>query len=225
MRLPFRLITALSVSILSFATPAVAADTPLDRAKALYRSAAYEPALIELDSVDMTTPLAVEALEYRILCLLALERAGEAERAAEALVLTAPQRTVPPRDFPPRFLALLSDTRARLLPGILSRTLAEAREQYRQSHVAGSRVAFQAVLALSEDPVLAEMPEVADIRVVAAGFLDLLRNPAATTTADTATAFVPPVVIRQPLPAWESPDTRVSGQGVVGTVRVVIGSD
>src|SRR3954471_553319 len=226
-----RLIAALAVSILSVATAASAADTPLDRAKALYRSAAYEPALTELDSVDMTTPVAVEALEYRILCLLALDRTAEAERAAEALVLTAPQRKVAPRDFPPRFLALLSGTRARLLPGILSRTLAEAREQYRQSHVAASRVAFQAVLALSEDPVLAEMPEVADIRVVAAGFLDLLRNPAATNTADTATttrdtatAFVPPVVIRQPLPAWESPDARVSGQGVVGTVRVVIGS-
>src|SRR3954465_6543453 len=219
-----RLITALSVSILSFAMAASAADTPLDRAKVLYRSAAYEPALTELDSVDMTTPLAVEALEYRVLCLLALERTGEAERAAEALVLTAPQRRVPPRAFPPRFLALVSETRARLLPGILSRTLAEAREQYRQSHVATSRVAFQAVLALSEDPALAEMPEVADIRVVAAGFLDLLRNPPVTTTADAPAVFVPPVVIRQPLPAWEAPDDRVA-QGVLGTLRVAIGSD
>src|SRR3954470_22117675 len=101
MQLGLRLIAAFGVSILSFATAASAADTPLDRAKVLYRSAAYEPALTELDSVDMTTPVAVEALEYRILCLLALERTAEAERAAEALVLTAPQRVAPPRDFPP----------------------------------------------------------------------------------------------------------------------------
>src|SRR3954462_3658515 len=148
MQLPLRLITALSISILSFATAASAADTPLDRAKALYRSAAYEPALTELDSVDTTTAgTAAEALEYRILCLLALERTAEAERSAEALVLTAPQRVAPPRDFPPRFLALMSETRARLLPGILSRTLAEAREEYLQSHVVPARVAFQAVLA------------------------------------------------------------------------------
>jgi len=202
---------------------AQAADMRLERAKAYYRDAAYDLALSELDAVDMTTPSGVEALEYRILCLLALERTTEAERTAEALVVTAPHHSVP-RDFPPRYIALVEDTRTRLLPGILSRTLAEAREQYRQSHRESARVAFQAVLALSSDPLLSGTPEVADIRVVAAGFLDLLRDQ--TIDLATTAAFVPPVAIQQELPAWKSPDRKLTDHGgASGTLLIVIGAD
>jgi TonB family protein len=60
---------------------------------------------------------------------------------------------------------------------------------------------------------------------VAAGFLDLLRNPPSATTAEAPSVFVPPMVIRQPLPAWEAPPERVAERGVLGTLRVAIGSD
>jgi len=213
--IPFFLVTLL------FAAPTFAADTPLQRAKALYADAAYDLALKELDAVDMTTQAAVEALEYRTLCFLALERPGEAERAAEALVLTAPNRRVT-GDLPPRYVALITETRRRLLPGILARTLAQARELYQQSRVAPARVTFQGVLALAADPLLADMPEVADMRVVASGFLDLLRDQRAER--EVQPVVVPPRPIRQALPAWEGADASAA-HDVTGRVRVVISAD
>ena len=209
------------VALCLLAGPAFAAETPLQRAQAFYRDAAYDLALKELDTVDMTTQAAAEALEYRILCFVALERPSEAERAAEALVLTAPNRSVT-ADLPPRYVALVNETRMRLLPGILARTLAQARELYQQSRVAPARVTFQAVLALAQDPLLADMPEVADMRVVAAGFLDLLRD--ADADRDARPVVVPPRPIRQTLPAWEGASASAA-HDVTGRVRVVIGSN
>ena len=215
-----RLIPLLLVTLL-FAPPTFAADTPLQRAKAFYGDAAYDLALKELEAVDMTTQAAVEALEYRTLCYLALERPSEAERAAEALVLTAPNRTVT-GDLPPRYVTLITETRRRLLPGILARTLAQARELYQQSRVAPARVTFQGVLALAADPLLADMPEVADMRVVASGFLDLLRDQRAER--EVQPVVVPPRPIRQALPAWEGADASTA-HDATGRVRVVISAD
>ena len=97
--------------------PALAsAQSPLEHAKSLYESAEFEGALTELSRISHTDRDAVEAMEYRILCLLALDRPADAELVAEALVLTAPNRAVRADDFPPRYVSLMTTTRERLLP-------------------------------------------------------------------------------------------------------------
>ena len=57
-----------------------ASDAALARAKDLYLSAAYEDALMVLGNVkaDVSASEAVEAAEYRVFCLLALNRRAEA---------------------------------------------------------------------------------------------------------------------------------------------------
>ena len=57
----------------------------LMKAKALYADASYDEALTVLKNSD-----AAEAHQYRALCLIALGRTQEAERALEALINAAP---------------------------------------------------------------------------------------------------------------------------------------
>ena len=223
----FVLIAAFIISIVWVPRPVAAAQTPLERAKALYQNALFEPALNQLDAIDATSSEAVEALEYRVLCLLALERSEDAERAAAALVLTDPGRRQLSDEFPPRFVSLFNETRTRLLPDVASRMFAAAREQYLQSRPVAARAQFEALLALTSDPVLSEAAQIPSMRVAAAGFLDLLRHTPAARAERTepAEALVPPVAIRQTLPPWDQPDSQSVKRGVEGTLRVVIGPD
>src|SRR5215217_4338106 len=79
------LIGALCVAALA----APRADTALSEAKTLYAAASYEAALQALAAVDDDTA-AVEALEYRVLCLLALGRTSDAQRVTDQLVTASP---------------------------------------------------------------------------------------------------------------------------------------
>ena len=72
---------SLLAPILAVAVSAsVAASDELARAKDLYRSAAYDEALTALDQAATETsgPARIEASEYRIFCLIALDRRAEA---------------------------------------------------------------------------------------------------------------------------------------------------
>ena len=75
-----------SITWLVFAS--AAHGETIDRVKDLYRSAAYEEALAVLDQMAKepapTNP--VEAREYRLLCLIALERRTEARDAIASMV-------------------------------------------------------------------------------------------------------------------------------------------
>ena len=69
-----------------------AADAQLDHAKELYRSAAYDEALGVLDALRSTAP-STDALggnEYRVFCLVALDRKDEARNAIAALISANP---------------------------------------------------------------------------------------------------------------------------------------
>ena len=81
----------LFLACLECAVGAAGQDT-LARAKDLYGLAAYDEALAVLNRLRETAPPAVssEVAGYQVLCLLALGRTDDAQKAIEALVTADP---------------------------------------------------------------------------------------------------------------------------------------
>src|SRR6186997_1974671 len=80
------------------------ASEELNRAKDLYRSAAYDEALTILNGLpagaDPTE--AVEVREYKVFCLVALDRRDDARKAMAELVTTNPLYAMSEEDASPR---------------------------------------------------------------------------------------------------------------------------
>ena len=78
------------VAILAFTFSArISASEELTRAKGLYQSAAYDDALTLLNGISDPAE-AVEVHQYRVLCLIALDRREEAQQAMATLVGVSP---------------------------------------------------------------------------------------------------------------------------------------
>jgi len=235
-----------TAALVLLASDGRAEQGPLDEAKGLYAAASFENALAAIGRLTADASNTPDALMYKALCLLALGRGAEAQTVTAALVSTAPA-FVPPagEDVSPRFVALLTETRQRMLPDITKRLFADARGEFHSEHEAEAIRQFEAVLALANDEVWSNRPEAADLRTLASGFLDLLRAPrdasrsreAAATTplADAAPAgtlgtkgtygLLPPVALAQPMPRWRPPDASSAQRHYTGAVRVRIGTD
>jgi TonB family protein len=213
-------------------TSAMGQDPPAveERARQLYIAAAYEDALAVLGLE--TRP---EAQQYRALCLLALGRHAEATTAVEALVTAAPDFTVS-EDMPPRFVRLLDDARVRLLPSILRGLLTQGRQHYHVQDYEQARARFERIVALTSQPALQDLSDVSDVRLLADGYLDLLRGarpqqpplPEPAPAAAPGGAPVPeirtaPSPVRQVLPSWPA-DAGQIDRARVGLLRVRIGS-
>ena len=97
------------------------------------RPTSLDAALAALEGLPASEAGAAEAQQYRVLCLLALGRTVDAQRAAEVLVEAAPTVIPSAEEFPPRFITLFTDTRRRLLPEIVSRVFADARNLYKEN--------------------------------------------------------------------------------------------
>src|SRR5690242_20734011 len=86
---------ALAAMLCLFAVIQLNASEELTRAKELYRSASYDEALTVLDSIRPSAGTAVdetvEVNQFRVLCLVALDRKEDAKRAMAALITAAPQ--------------------------------------------------------------------------------------------------------------------------------------
>jgi hypothetical protein len=169
-----RAVTSLAfVTLLAAHSAAAASNELLLRAEGLYKNAEYEEALLALDQMatDPASADYVEASEYRVFCLIALDRKDDARRALETLVLRDPfyqMRT----GAAPRVRALFTDVRQAVLPALVQRTYADAKAAYDRRDPAAA-TAFERVIELLDDPVFAAKPELADLRIVTAGFRDL----------------------------------------------------
>jgi tetratricopeptide (TPR) repeat protein len=190
--------------------PPAWAQTRLAAAKTLYLNAAYEDALKLLAEVAVTEPTAPvdETHHYRALCLLALGRATDAELAMSAAVEANPFFVPSASDVSPRVSRMYVDVRQRLLPQIVRRRLAEARERYRDGERQLALDGFEAVLKLLGDPSLASRDDLSDLRLAANGFADLARaQPEPTPPTVVSGAPIPPIA--SPLPAPGRPATAV----------------
>jgi tetratricopeptide (TPR) repeat protein len=191
------LIVASLSAVLS--TPAVAASAQdlIDRAKDQYESAAYEDALSTLSDAGRATPAdKVQVEQYRALCLIALGRFAEAERAIAALVGADPTYVPSAAVASPRVLAMVADIRGKELPAIIRSLMDHGRVAYQRKDMARARETFELVLRLTEDASLNGRPELDDVKVVARGFVDL-----AIAAAATPPPAVPAAVTAQDQPA------------------------
>lgn len=222
-----------------------AEDESLAAARALYETAAYEDALQMLNGLlaGNHTPGDARSIGlYRVLCLMALDRATEAGRAVEVLIAADPLYHPPADDLSPRVRGAFSDARKRLLPSIIQQQYVEAKVVFDRRDFAAATTAFKQVLDELADPDIAtaaSQPPLSDLRTLALGFHDLSARasvppPAPVVAAPPAPAapvrdfsrlytsadpdVVPPTTIRQSLPAFPARVTR----DVTGVIEVLI---
>lgn len=194
------------VALLAAESAALASSELLLRAKDLYRTAAYEEALVTLEQMtsDAASADFVEASEYRLYCLIALGRTDDARRAVERLIERDPSYQM--RDqASPRVRALFTEVRQALLPVLVQRAYTDAKAAFDRKDPA-SAARFERVIDLLNDPDVASKPALADLRIVTSGFLDLSK------------AFVPPpppAAAPAPVPAAATSDASVPRPRVV----------
>lgn len=226
-----------SVLSLSFGLALRAADDPLVRAKELYRTAAYDEALGILDEMSSSSPSAsTEVNEYRVFCLVALDRKDDAKSAITALITADPSYQLSEAQASPRVRAVFKEVRETLLPTIIQRTYADAKTAFdRKDPKAATQ--FERVLALLKDPDLKASTELTDLAVVATAFRDLSTAREAAAAPPPAPApvvpskpaeplvyrdgepnFTPATVINQAIPTAVLPERRI----YTGAVEVLI---
>ena len=235
---------ALAMTMLTLPGGQLAAQEPLARARALYAAAAYEDALSELAKVEPAAGDRGEVEQYRAFCLIALGRTGDAERAIEIVVLADPLLVPRPADVPPRILAMFTDVRRRILPGIARRAYLDGRSAFQAKDFATATRQFDLSMRLIAQAGSERVPEMDDLQLLVSGFFDLARaaterpsreasdrDPAAPLAAphiqaprseETSTA---PVTIRQELPPWKPPTVATGERAYVGAVKILIGPD
>ena len=244
MRTLFIVVVLLSAPWLS---AAAAAQNDLGEAKAKYEEAAYEDALTTLTKASAsTTADRVQLEQYRALCLIALGRIAEAERAVAALVDADPTYLPPSSVASPRVLAMVAEIRRTELPGVARRVLDSGRAAYEAKDIPRAQRQFDLLLKVLDDPIMEDRPEREDLLAVARGFSTLLvaapapRPPAAETerpapspaasaatppAAPAVSTFVPASVIQETLPIWTPPNPAVARNEYNGAVKVRIGTD
>jgi TonB family protein len=149
---------------------------PLGAARDLYASARYDEALAVLNDLrpaesGNSTSDRRSIEQYRSLCLLALGRGAEAESAIAAVVTADPGYQPSESDASPRVRAAFSDVRKRLLPEIVTTRYSIAKSAFDRKDYQSAEQVFRQVIALLDDPDMGG--RLADLRTLAAGFLDL----------------------------------------------------
>jgi TonB family protein len=165
------------ITLLLMAESLYAQDS-LDSARDLYASARYDEALTLLDrlSTDGSPSEQRQSIDlYRTLCLLAVGRRDEADRAIEAIIARDPLYRLSD-DLPPRTRAAFSDAKRRVLPVIVQQQYAEAKQAFDNKDFGTAAVTFRRVIdALNDSDIgpAAQRPPLADLKTLAAGFHDL----------------------------------------------------
>jgi hypothetical protein len=164
-----------------------AAQDHMARVKELYESAAFEEALAELETSGLAAgeeALAIEPAEYRILCLLALQRSERAQLEIERLILRYPMYRPDPSLVSPTVRTTFEAVRRRLLPGIVENHYVAAMRSLDEKHYSAALLRFDLVLSLLDDG--GDDPRLSKLRSSASGFRDL-----ASAAASQADATLP----------------------------------
>lgn len=171
---------------------ASADDAQLDHAKELYRSAAYDEALGVLDALRATAPSTetLEVSEYRVFCLVALDRKDEARNAIATLISANPFYELSETQASPRVRAVFTEVRKSLLPSLVQSAYTEAKAAFDRKDPE-SAAGFERVLTLLRDPDLSSNSDLGDLAVVAAAFRDLSAARELAAAAASAAAPVP----------------------------------
>lgn len=174
-------------------------------AKALYADASYDEALTVLKNSD-----AAEAHQYRALCLIALGRTQEAERALEALINVAPTYAIDDADLPPRMVTMYTQTRRRIIPSVVKRMFTDARADFQAKNMAGARDKFEQVMTLTQDPAMANSAEAVDLQLLVASYIDIVKNSAPAPVQANAPVVVGTFAAPAPIASGSSNATATS---------------
>lgn len=201
----------------------------MEAVRQFYAAADYESALAEIEELSaLERPAdAAEFGRYRALCLIALGRMGDAETAIEQVLRLNPSYQ-PAEEEAPRVRSAYASVRARVLPQLTRAAYGDAKAAYDRRDYATATAGFDRTIALL-DMLESADPTLGDLRTLASGFLDLSRAatvaaapapqpepvasspvapppvaapPIAEPVPDAELTTSPPVVVAQPLPAW-----------------------
>ena len=225
------------------ATPVAEAAASLSEARELYAAAAYADALTMLDGLlrgaqPRDDRQGIEL--YRVLCLVALGRRADADRAVDAMIERDPMYRPTSDDIPPRLRATFTDARKRLLPSLVQQDYSTAKGFFDRKEFGPAAEGFTRVLKVLADPDLATattQPPLSDLKTLAEGFRDLSSKAAVAPSGASANRaggtavrvdghvygsddrrVVPPVVIKQRVPPFRG---KVTGPAE-GVIEVVI---
>jgi TonB family protein len=219
------------------ASPRAVAQDALQTVKDLYASAAYEDALTAVGKLGAIAP-SIETAQYRVFCLVALGRMVEADRAVETLLTAEPEYHPDPAQASPRILALFSQVRHRIGPGLVKRAYQQGRVAMNRQDRDEAIEQFEAMLRLADDVDVRDDAMVTDLKELGSGFLTLSRalpsqpQPAAsgssaptTAKASRAAVITPPTIIQQKLPPWIANPVNKRATEFRGAIRVQISAE
>jgi hypothetical protein len=215
----------------------------LQQVKSLYASAAYEEALTIVSRMQ-TSGRKPEYEQYRVFCLVALGRTAEAEKVIASVVVENPSFVPDAGETSPRIQEMFLRVRRELVPEIAQRMYAEARAALNRKDKEATEQ-FAALVQLIDSATRLDAgeagsesaePMLSELRLLAAGFLDLSRamsDARPRTEADppkpaprpqvaaSAPDVTSPVPVKQDLPLWVPPD-QGSRREFRGALRVFI---
>jgi len=205
------LVAALSGSVRA----ASASDDTLGHAKSLYAAAAYDEALAVLDQLQHAAPAedSTSIAEYRVFCLLALDRRDEARQNIDGILHNNPLYRPSDDQASPRVQSIFRDVRRQSLPKIVVERYTAAKAAFERKDARAVQQ-FDEVLALLDDRDVDQTSTLTDLRAVASAFRDLAKAVAAAApSAGDARPAQPPTLLQEPLPQniiYTSADTDVT---------------
>jgi TonB family protein len=143
----------------------------LSTVRELYLSADYEGALSAIERLGDDAAHSEEIADYRILCLLALDRTDAAQQAIASVVDANPSHHLLDGQAPPKLRTKFEETRRALLPGLVQRLYDDAKSSYDKGDPSATRK-FERLIAVLGDPDLDDA-RLSDLRAVASGFINL----------------------------------------------------
>ena len=201
----------LTIAALFFSASAVVAQNTadaLDPVRQLYASAEYEEALTALGRLQSETPTAgLEINRYRALCLIALNRESEADRVIESIVTADPLYQPSASDASPHVRAAFSTVRERMLPVVARSLYIEAKAAYDRKAYADAAPAFERTVRVIDSIESPAKNDLADLRVLASGFLDLSKAAAEPPPSALPTAPAKSEAAAAPRAPAAPPDT------------------
>ena len=218
MRACTRTAACVIAAVLFTAVAPVSAEESLATARDLYAAAAYDDALKMLDTLAVraasddrdTTQL------YRVMCLVALGRKADADKAIQALVTANPRYRPAAEDISPRVLTAIRDARRLVLPGVIQQEYTVSKAAFDRQEYADASRGFKNMLDALSDPDLGtaggESP-LSDLRMLAIGFYDL-----------SAKAAAPPPLPTAPV-RTATPAGAITSRPVVDTTRIYTAED
>ena len=190
-----------TVAVLLLSGPRLHAQDSLEAARQLYASAEYTSALSMLNALSAADSPREERRAialYRTLCLLAVGRGAEAERAIESMVSADPLYRPDADEIPPRMRTAIAEARKKMLPGILQEKYKDSKSAFDRQDFGRAAFGFKEMLDGLADPdisVAAAQSPLADLKTLAIGFYELSSKamvPAPAPAPAVVEALLPP---------------------------------